>query len=232
MTKRHKLLIIDDEPSVRKAIETVFSRRFEVITAAGGEEGVRKAREHLPDLILLDLVMSGMDGIATCRALRAYSSTWNIPVIVMTATNDDDHRAEALILGVADLVSKPFRPKEFMIRILNQLGKDRKTEPEVRRGGIIHCGNLQLDPDSFEASIDGVRVAITPVDFKLLKFFVRHKGIILSREQILNAVWKERDVSDRVVDNHILSLRKRLTAFNHEIVAVYGAGYGLRPRKK
>ena len=229
---RHKLLIIDDEPEVRNAIHGVLSSRFDVLTASSGEEGIQIAKEKRPDVILLDLLMGGMDGIATSKALRETSATRDIPIIMMTATNDDDRRADALLAGVDDLVSKPFRPKEFLLRILGKLrAKAHDEGAAVCLQEVLTCGNLTLDPNRMEATIDGHHMELTVIDMKLLRFFIRNKGLILSREQIPDAVWHDRSVSDRVVDNRALSLRKKLADFDHEIVSVYGAGYGLKSRQ-
>ena len=232
MGTQYKLLIIDDDLGIREAIQAVLSSQFIIVTAPDAKTGIKRAIEETPDLILLDILMVGMNGIEACKAIRATPGISNIPIIMITATHDDERRAEALLAGADDLVSKPFRPKEFIARILAKLGNSPGQAGEadyvLTPRGHISCGNLEIDLDKFEATVGGEPLVLTGIEVKLLKLFVKNKDRILAREQILDAIWKDKSVSDRAIDNHILSLRKKLTTFDHEIVSVYGAGYGLK----
>jgi len=226
----YKLLIIDDEPEVREAIRGVLYDRFDVFTASNGRDGLKIACENRPDVILLDIIMPEMDGIAVCRSLRANPATQDISIIMMTATQDDDRRARALLAGADDLASKPFRPREFLVRIDNQIRRSREKTEIHSKKRIVSCGNLTLDFGKLQATVNNQLIDLTVLEFNLLRFFIKNKDQILKRDIILDAFWDEKEVSDRVVDNHILWLRKKLQGFDHELISVYGAGYGLRRR--
>jgi DNA-binding response OmpR family regulator len=223
-----RLLIIDDEIEIREAISGVFGSHFEILTASSGIEGLMAAAALRPDLIILDLLMPGMDGTTVCRQLRANANTRQIPIIVMTAIEDDNQRAAALLAGADDLTSKPFRPKEFLIRIENQLRNSQKNQGEILESKVLFCGNLTLDLKKFEAKIDSRSVDLSVSEFSIIKLLVENKDRILNRSEIINTVWIKRNISNRVVDNQILCLRKKLLGFNCEIVSVYGMGYGLK----
>lgn len=175
--------------------------------------------------------MPGVDGITVCKQLKEDPWTAKIPVLIMTASDSDERRAEALLAGADDLASKPFRPKEFLLRIANKIQKAREHGEKAPVQEILKCGNLTLDLGRLEASIDGRSVQLSVIEIQLLRLLIRHKTQILRRDFLLDAVWHDKDVSDRVVDNHIVSLRKKLTDFDHEIVSVYGAGYGIKPHR-
>ncbi|MBI3557760.1 MAG: response regulator transcription factor [Deltaproteobacteria bacterium] len=166
MDSKYRVLVIDDDSQVRDAIKFALSSRFTVTTAATGNEGLRLARLEQPDLILLDLLMPERDGIAICRILRADQDTRAIPVIMLTGSDDDEMRAKALSSGADDLVSKPFRPKEFSVRI-EQTIREIKTRP--RPALSTTCGNLTLDPSKVEARVNGRRIDLSILEFSLLE---------------------------------------------------------------
>jgi two-component system alkaline phosphatase synthesis response regulator PhoP len=230
LVPKNKVLIIDDEKEVREAIRSVLTRHFDVLTASDGTSGIRSAREENPDLILLDLLMPGVDGIQVCRTLKSEPATKSIPIIMITATNDDDRRAEALLAGADELTSKPFRPREFLVRINSIINGSHGSA--IQNEPVLECGNVRLDPNKLEVTVNGTRTDMTVLEIKLLALLIRNRGNILKRQQILDAVWQEKEVLDRVVDNHILSLRRKLAGFDHDLVSVYGAGYGIKPLKK
>lgn len=228
-SSKEKLLIVEDDPILRDAMCRVLSANFEVVSAGDGAEGLRLARKELPDLILLDILMPGMDGIEVCRRLKHEQTTCAIPIILITASDDDDCRLRGLQAGADDLVSKPFRLKEITFRIQSkiQLAREQRLPAE-----LLPCGNLVLDCPNFKASIAGKSIDLTRMESALLRILIRHGGHIVGREVLLNAVWNGKDVSNRVVDNHVLTLRKKLVGFDHEIVSVYGGGYGIKSREE
>lgn len=224
MDKR-KVLIIDDEPDNRELIDHILNDKFKVLSAQDGEEGLRVARSELPDLILLDITMPKLDGIAVCEALRSNEATRHIPIIMLTASSDVDHRIKSYMTGADDFLSKPFRPQELVARVVSKI---RRVEERVGKEEVIDCGNLKLDLKKLEVSIDGKVVVLSVLEFNLLKCFVQNKDRVMSRERILEAVWRDSVVSDRTVDTHIVSLRKKLNGFDHSISTIYGAGYVLK----
>lgn len=225
MDTRHTVLIVDDEADNRELIEHILSSKFNVIMAADGEEGVRIARASQPDLILLDITMPKMDGIAVCETLRNNEATRHIPIIMLTAATDLDAKVKSFMTGADDFLSKPFKPQELMARVVSKV---RRIEERQGKDESLACGNLVLNMRKLEASINGNPLTLSVLEFNLLKCFVQNKDRVMSRDRILEAVWRDSIVSDRTVDTHIVSLRKKLTGFDHEISTVYGAGYVLK----
>lgn len=225
MEARRKILIIDDEPDNRELIEQILADKFNVAMAGDGEEGIRVARSELPDLILLDITMPKLDGIAVCESLRANEATRHIPIIMLTAASDADHRVKSFMTGADDFLSKPFRPQELVARVLSKI---RRIEERLGKDEMLQCGNLVLNLKKIEVTIDGTNVPLSVLEFNLLKCFVQNKDRVMSRDRILEAVWRDSVVSDRTVDTHIVSLRKKLNGFDHTISTIYGAGYVLK----
>ncbi len=222
---KRKVLVIDDEPENRELIEQILIGKFQVYLAADGEEGVTVARREQPDLILLDITMPKLDGIAACEALRSNEATRHIPIIMVTASGDIDNRIKAFLTGVDDFLAKPFSPKELVARVNSKI---RRVDEKDNKQEVLQCGNLNLDLHKLEAKINGNLIALSVLEFSLLKYLVLNRNRVLSREKILEAVWRDAVVSDRTVDTHMVSLRKKLIGFDHLLTTVYGAGYILK----
>lgn len=227
MEIKRKILVVEDERDNREFIDEVLRDRFEVVVAGDGEEGLRLARAILPDLVLLDIAMPKLDGLAVCAALRDNEATKHIPIIILTASSDVDKRIQSYMTGADDYLTKPFKPKELLARVLSKI---RRIEERAEKEQVIRLGNLILDTRKIEATIDSNPIQLSVLEFKLLKYFVTNKDRVMSREQILEAVWRDSVVSDRTVDTHIVSLRKHLCKFDHALTTVYGAGYVLKRR--
>lgn len=225
MTDKRTVLIVDDESDNRELIEQILGEKFKVLTAADGEEGIRVARSSLPDLILLDITMPKLDGFAVCETLRTNEATRDIPIIMLTASTDVDNRIKSFMTGADDFVPKPFRPKELLARVVSKI---RRVEERQGKQEVVECGNLVLDLKKIEAVLNGKPLGLSVLEFNLLKCFVQNKDRVMSRERILEAVWRDSVVSDRTVDTHIVSLRKKLEGFDHQLATVYGAGYVLK----
>lgn len=231
MSKKRKVLIIDDELDNREFIEQILLEHFDVLAAVDGETGVQIARTALPDVILLDIIMPRLDGIAVCSLLRTDEVTKHIPIIMLTGSNDIDRRVQSFMTGADDFLSKPFHPQDLIARVHSKI---RRIEERSLLGngsngnGICECGNLKLDVNKLEVRIDGQVITLSVLEFNLLKCFVENKDHVLSRERILELVWRDSIVSDRTVDTHIVSLRKKLNGFDHSISTIYGAGYVLK----
>lgn len=225
MSEKLKVLIIDDEADTRELLEHILADKFQVLTAADGEEGLRAARSSLPHLILLDITMPKLDGIAVCEALRSSDATRHIPIIMLTASTDVDSRIKSFMTGADDFVSKPYKPRELLARISSKM---RRVEERVGKDESLQCGNLKLDLKKIEAVVDGKTLQLSVLEFELLKCFVQNQDRVMSRERILEAVWRDSVVSDRTVDTHVVSLRKKLAGFDYQIATIYGAGYILK----
>jgi two-component system phosphate regulon response regulator PhoB len=222
-------LVIDDEENYRVLARDILARHFNVLTASDGEEGVRLARNTRPDLILLDILMPKLDGVAACEMLRSYEATRHIPVIMVSGTGSANQRLSAFSAGADDFISKPFSASELLVRVQSKIRR-------VSEGGLekrtLRAGNLVLDCELCEACIAGKPVALTKTELKLLRAFLEHRNTLLTREWFLKAVWNDCVVSDRNVDTQIMSLRKKLKGFDRAIRTVYGSGYLLKDEEQ
>lgn len=227
MAENNKLnvLIIDDENDNSDLIEQILSDKFKVHFAVDGEEGLVKARKLNPDVILLDIGLPKIDGLTLCDQLRTNELTKHIPIIMLTASNESDTRIKAFTSGADDYISKPYKPKELIARVLSKV---RRLNEQKKTGDTLICGNLTLNLSKLEATVDTKVIDLSLLEFNLLKYLVENKDRVLSREKILQTVWKDAVVSDRTVDTHMVSLRKRLNGFDHTLSTVYGAGYILK----
>jgi DNA-binding response OmpR family regulator len=228
-----KILIVDDEPAVTDLL--VYNLRkanYVVLTAADGREALNVARQSTPDLILLDLMLPGMDGLEVCRELR---KTSDVPIIMITALSEEIDRVVGLELGADDYISKPFSVRELLARIKAVLR--RVVQPEqkpVLPGKISHGqGGLQLDLESRQVIVSETVLQLTRLEFDLLNLFLTNAGRVLTRERLLEQAWGYEFVGDtRAVDSAIKRLRAKLRAASptaDSIEAVRGIGYRLNP---
>ena len=222
-----RVLLIEDDVENQRLLAEVLSEQFDVSLARDGEEGYRMARAGSPDIILLDLMMPRMNGVDACGLLRTHEATRHIPIIVLTGTNDFEMQLKAFDLGADDLMLKPFRPRELIARISTKL---KRVEEGKRQPSVLNCGDLAMDLDRLECHVGGNLVVLSVLEFNLLRYFVENFNRVLSREKILQAVWRDAVVTDRTVDTHMTSLRKKLQNSSLTFVTLYGAGYILKDR--
>ncbi len=218
-----KILIVEDEKDIALGLEEDLSRHgHEVDVAGDGEEALRRAGGGGYDLIILDLMLPRKDGFEVCRELRR--SGLSTPIIMLTAKTHEAEKILGLELGADDYVTKPFSPRELRARI--QAVLRRGTDAT---GGIYRFGDCEVDFDRGEVRRHGAPVNTSALEFRLLTALVRHKGRVLSRDQLIDAAWgPETIVTDRVVDTHILNLRKKIEevpAKPRYILSVRGLGY-------
>ena len=220
MDKMHgKILVIDDEPEIVVICrDYLHASGFEVITAADGMQGLAQARQHKPDLVILDLMLPGMDGLDVCRSLR---HDGNIPIIMLTARIEEADRLVGLELGADDYITKPFSPRELVARVRTVL---RRASGDTS-SDIIRAGEITLDRTRYQASFPDRSITLTPTEFELLATLMSQPGRIFTRAQLLNAV---RGVAfesyERAVDSHVRNLRRKLEPGDY-IVTVHGVGY-------
>ena len=220
-----QILIVEDEPKIADILEDYLRMQggFSAHKLARGDLVMEWTRLHSPDLILLDLVLPGMDGIEVCKRVRAQST---VPIIMITARVEEIDRLLGLELGADDYICKPFSPREVVARVKAVLRR-------VHSSGGIARGGLEIDREMFSASLDGKNLHLTPVEFSLLDSLGSHPGRVWSRDQLMNEMYPDyRVVSDRAVDTHIKNLRKKLAevAPDRELVeSVYGVGYRYNP---
>ena len=230
MNERQKLLLVDDEADLRELVRELLDTEFQVLLASDGKEALRLARDEKPDLIVLDVLMPGTDGFYICEYLRSIPSTRNIPIIMLTAVQETANRVRAFNSGADDFIPKPFHPDELLARIRAKLRKSRESEKGTS-SQLVTCGNLTLDPRTFETRVGGRHVQLTRLEFDLVRFLVDHQGELLTRKQIMEQLWKDESVPDRILDPHLVAVRKKLADFDHTIATIYGSGFILKPNE-
>jgi DNA-binding response OmpR family regulator len=225
------ILIVDDEASIIEALRYNLEKlHYKVLVAMDGESALDLARAEHPDLIVLDLMLPGVDGIEVCRDLRTES---DVPIIMLTARDEEVDRVVGLEIGADDYVVKPFSMRELMARIKSVLR--RSTSSANSADSQLHNGDLKILIDRHEAFWSGTRLELSKLEFDLLTFFMRHPGQALSREQLLEHVWGYDFSGDtRVVDTAVKRLRKKLQAAGPRaadmIITVRALGYKLDDR--
>ena len=221
-----KILIIEDEPDLVKGLKLNLSDEgFDVDWAVNGVDGLRKAIDEAPDIIILDLMLPEMDGLEVCRRLRQKSI--NIPVIMLTAKGGEIDKVVGLEIGADDYMTKPFSIRELLARIkarLRHSERDVKPVPE-----IYSFGEIEIDFTRFKIKRKGKELDLTSLETDILKYFIIHRGEVVSRDDLLNKIWGyDKYPTTRTIDNHILKLRKKIEddpSHPRYIISVYGGGY-------
>ncbi len=221
---KETILVIEDESDVRDLVRYNLSKAgFRVITAPDGLAGLKAAREERPHAIVLDLMLPEMCGEDVCRELKARESTAVIPVIMLTAKAQTGERVAGLELGADDYMSKPFSPRELVLRVQAVL---RRVHSATVASDKLSVGPFEIDRGAFEVRLDGEKLDLTGIEFKLLVMLIDKRGHSLSREVLLRDVWGYRNVIDsRTVDTHMRRLRAKLGDHAERIVTVRGEGY-------
>ena len=227
----HKILVVEDETTLLQTLRSYLEREgYLVRTAQDGQAALQEARAFAPDLIVLDIMLPGLDGLEVLRRLRrgdVAPALRDVYVIMLTARADEMDRVVGLELGADDYVTKPFSPRELVARIKASLR--RAGVPEEERRAHFVFRDLRLDPEARLVWKDGTELELTPIEFELLHALMRHAGRVLSREQLLEQVWGVDYYGDeRVVDVHIGRLRKKIERDPAEpelITTVWGVGY-------
>ena len=223
--RREKILVIEDEADILEVIEYNLRREgYRVSGSLDGEQGLQQAKKDNPDLVVLDLMLPGMDGLEVCRQLKSDPLTRTTPVIILTAKSEETDVIVGLGVGADDYVTKPFRPKELIARVQAVLRRGPlRTEtsgPRVVRGEIV------IDTARHEVLVRGQAVTFTPTELRLLHFLAGHPGRVFTRGHLLSRViGEDAVVTDRNVDVHIRSVRQKLGDLRDAIETVRGIGY-------
>ena len=220
------VLVIEDEPDVLDLLRLHLRKAgYTVMEAVDGIDGLKKAREKHPAIIVLDLMLPEMRGEDVCRQLKAREATARIPIIMLTAKGRPEDRVAGLELGADDYLTKPFSPRELILRLQLLLQRARSTGP----GEILRVGPFELDRGSFEVRLDDRVLDLTGLEFRLLVALMEKRGQVLSRETLLRDVWGYRNLSHtRTVDTHIRRLRGKLKPHESRVQTVHGEGYLFR----
>ncbi|HVK20714.1 MAG TPA: response regulator transcription factor [Actinokineospora sp.] len=224
MDQTGRVLVVDDDRTVSDVVRRYLERDGHTVSLAdNGEDALRWIAEHEPDLVVLDLMLPGIDGLEVCRRLRQHSA---IPVVMLTALGEEENRIAGLQLGADDYVTKPFSPNELALRVTSVLRRSRAT-PQPRAADLVD-GDLKLDATARKATVDGAELALTTREFDLLEFLLGHKGEAFTREQLLDRVWGWNFGDQSTVTVHVRRLREKIEkvpAKPTRIVTVWGVGY-------
>lgn len=218
------VLLVDDEPNIVDLARMYLEREgYRVEAAFDGQQALNKAVALQPALIVLDIMLPELDGFDVCREIRLSS---DVPIIMLTARDDDIDKIVGLELGADDYLTKPFNPRELVARVKAIL---RRSDRAARREGPLHIGDVSIDEASREVTVDGERVTLRTKEFDLLLALMENRNVVLSREQLLNLVWGYDFYGQtRTVDVHVAHLRKQLAGSRQvKIETVTGVGYKL-----
>jgi two-component system OmpR family response regulator len=221
-TKR-RVLVVDDEENVTHLVSSALRfDGFETMTADNGTSALQKIVEYDPDLVVLDMMMPGRDGLGVLQDLRAAGS--QVPVIFLTARDTSGDRVSGLRAGADDYVVKPFSIEELLARVHAVL---RRSVPEDARDGVLRIADLELDENSHEVTRAGVEVHLTATEFELLRYLMRNERVVLSKAQILDRVWKyDFQGQSNIVELYIGYLRKKVDSVEPKLIhTIRGAGY-------
>lgn len=219
-----KVLIIEDERSLQEILSyNLVNEGFEVLTAGDGQDGLRRAQTALPDLVVLDLMLPGLDGLQVCRQLRSDPKTQNIRILMLTAKAEEVDEIVGFNMGADDYVAKPFKIKPLISRIKALL---RRPSAEASSSEVLSVAGIEVDRTHHTAKLDGEEMQLTPTEFKMLWTMMRRPGRPYSRNELLdNARGEDANALERTIDVHVRSLRQKLGDKGSLVETVRGIGY-------
>lgn len=219
------IIVIEDEVDLQSVLEYNLKQAGYSVTLAGrGQEGLRLAQQHIPDLILLDLMLPDVSGMDVCRMLKSQAATKAVPIIMVTARGEEIDRVVGFEIGADDYVVKPFSVRELLLRISAILRRNRPESTEVAQ--IVDFGRLRIDRSAHRIWVDGAEIELTALEFRLLVTLYDRKNRVQSRSALLDDVWGiQADITTRTVDTHVKRLREKLESARDYIETVRGVGY-------
>ena len=225
----NRILIADDEADALELIAHNLSNAgFQVVQSEDGPSTLQAARQQSPALIVLDLMMSGMTGLEVCEALKSDRDTARIPIVLLTAKRSEPDRILAFELGADDFLTKPFSPRELVLRIQAIL---RRGPRAASAGERLETGTIVMELERHEVSVEGRQVDLTAIEFKLLRMLMERQGRLQSRDVLLNTIWGlDRDIESRTLDTHMRRLREKLGPGGEKIRTIRGFGYRIDER--
>ena len=219
------VLVVEDEPDTAELIELHLKNDGYRVTVAGdGDQALKKVHKHMPDLVILDLMIPEITGVEVCKFIRKDPATQSTPIIMCTAKTGEIDKILGLELGADDYVTKPFSPRELLLRVKNLI--KRSGSSNVKADERLVIGEIVIDKNTHEVKVDGQNINLTATEYKLLILFTEKIGRVLSREVLLRDIWEyKNDIETRTVDMHVQRLRKKLLSSENSIVTVRGFGY-------
>jgi DNA-binding response OmpR family regulator len=225
------VLVVDDEEAIAEAVRArLESEGYRVVVALDGPEAIEAHREHQPDLVVLDLMLPGMDGLEVCKQIQR--DRWT-PVLMLTAKTEEADKVAGFAVGADDYLTKPFSLRELTVRVRAILRRvDRIKGVQDQETGPIELHGLILDGARRRVEVDEEEIALTPLEFEILLALAREPGVVLSRDQLMDRVWGYRDYAGgRVVDSHVARIRRKLGEDGNDprfIRTVHGVGYAFK----
>lgn len=229
--EKKKILVVDDEPDVTDLVAYhLKAKGFHVETLNDATASIAKARGYQPDLVILDIMMPHLSGIQVCRILRADPKLARVPIMFLTAKAEAPDRIEGLESGADDYLSKPFSPKELVLRVESILR--RAATPPEPVSARLRVGDIQLDSDTHRVTVKGQLLELTATEFKLLRLMMERQGRVQTREHLLLNVWNySTEIETRTVDTHVRRLREKLGDEAGWIETIRGVGYRIAEKK-
>jgi two-component system phosphate regulon response regulator PhoB len=228
---RERILLVEDEPDITEVLQYNLEKEgFQVELAGRGDTGLDAVRRESPDLVLLDLMLPGLDGLEMTRLLKRDPATAHLPIVMLTARSEEVDRIVGLELGADDYISKPFSPREVVLRVKAVLRRLQPEQPDDTASEQLQVGGIELDISGHQLRLGGKEVPLTATEFRLLRLLMERNGRVQTRGQLLSDVWGyAEDIDSRTVDTHIRRLRRKLGPEADRIETVIGVGYRLRP---
>ena len=219
------VLVVEDEPDTAELIELHLKNDGYRVTVAGdGDQALKKVHKHMPDLVILDLMIPEINGVEVCKFIRKDTATQSIPIIMCTAKTGEIDKILGLELGADDYVTKPFSPRELLLRVKNLI--KRSDSSNVKADERLVIGEIVIDKNTHKVKVDGQTIDLTATEYKLLILFTEKIGRVLSREALLRDIWGyKNDIETRTVDMHVQRLRNKLLSSKNSIFTVRGFGY-------
>jgi len=226
---RFLILIVDDEQPILDLVEfNLLKNGYRTITATDGESALQLANQYLPDAIILDLMLPGIDGMEVCRRLKNHSRTKDIPVLMLTARGEEEDIVKGFERGADDYVTKPFSPRVLLARLKSALRRKKQT---TNNDEVLEYLSIRLHPGRRKVLLNNREISLTYTEFEILSFLMRRPGWVFSRSEIVDNVHGDNyPVTERSVDVQIVGLRKKLGSFGKYIETVRGVGYRLKER--
>jgi two-component system phosphate regulon response regulator PhoB len=227
------VLVVEDEEDIRELVSyNLLKDGYQVAGVASGEDALAAVAAKPPDVILLDLMLPGLDGLSVCRRLKGEAATESIPILMLTAKGEESDIVAGLNLGADDYITKPFSPKVLLARlkaVLRRRAAGSASDEGEEDGDAIEIRDLMIHPGRHEVRVCGKPVELTATEFRLLQFLAKRPGWVFTREQILDGVHGDNyAITDRAVDVQIVGLRRKLESAGHDIETVRGVGYRFR----
>jgi len=225
---RERILVVEDEEDIQELVRYNLAKEgFHVDVVSTGEDALRRAREEMPNLIVLDLMLPGVDGLEVCKVLKSDPKTQGLPIIMLTAKGEESDIVIGLELGADDYITKPFSPKVLVARARNILRRRNKEMPAET--SAVRAGEITIDPLRHSVTVKNQAVDLTATEFRVLHFLARKPGWVFTRQQIVDAVrGEDYAVTERSVDVQMVGLRRKLGECSDYIETIRGVGYRFR----